>query len=95
MHVKFQYALTVVDLEIRVTIMDLYCYQDNWKRYRSTLENILLEIDRYLAKTDQYAEGDFNSQKKLLVSRISGITSSELKDWEDLRNKEKESAQKS
>ena len=84
----FMGVMSVMVMLIR-GIMDLFCFQDNWKRYRSTLENILLEVDKYLAKTNGYRKRDNDFRKRLLVKRVSRITSGELKAWEDLRNNEK------
>ena len=86
-------VLAVLVLVIRAA-MELYCFHDNWKRYRVTLEKILVEVDIYLIKSKMHGKGALQDHKKHLVHRITEISSGEMKSWQKLRKKEKSKGDK-
>jgi hypothetical protein len=81
--------LSALTMLIR-TAMDLYCALDNWKRYRSTLEKLLAETDLFIIKAGVYDISTNDARNKLFVIRIAEITGTEIKDWEKLRDSEKD-----
>ena len=81
-------VLSVSAIAVRA-VVDLYRCQENWKRYRTTLEKLLTEVDLYLAKTARYENNDFYANKKLLALRITEITGNEVEDWGKQREEEK------
>jgi len=86
-------TLSVSVLTIRA-LMDLYCVHSNWKRYRSTLEKIIHQIDLYLTNVKTYDNKMKQSTEKYkaktyLIGQIAEITGSEMNEWEKLRDNEK------
>jgi len=62
-------------------VIDLYHMQDNWKRYRATLEKMRDEVDMYLGYAGDYAGLASIDARRKLTERIIGFCRQENIQW--------------
>ena len=80
--------LPITAVSIRATL-DLYSAQENWKRYRSTLEKLREEAEMYISGVGTYKNSDKDSRKSTFVVRTLEISSREVHAWGKQRTKDK------
>lgn len=74
-------ALAVFGILVR-GIIDLWHMQDNWKRYRKTLEQIRDELDLYINKAGRYSwHSNQDELNRKLTERIVELCSNENSEW--------------
>ena len=85
-------SLAILSILIVVlrSIIDLFRWQDNWKRYRFTLEQMRSEMDLYLAVAGQYEELNNSERKKRFVTEILALSHKENHNWNRQRYIESE-----
>ena len=79
--IRFIIALLGCVITIISAVINLYKFQENWVKYRSTAEALIREKYRFYAKAEPY-DVDEDSDFKMLVERCQAILSEESNRWE-------------